>query len=163
MAVVEEAVTGYGARSMPMVGCALTCRVVPVCAVECWRSSATGAAMSTLIRVDELPAAERFEFLHEMVAQTWVPMECHSDYRADYRAVLRSSGLGAIQVVVMDILAIKVCRTPGLIRRADPDMDEARQRRPDLFAFEAAGEERRPRVVPEGVHRWLNGRMQLAP
>jgi AraC-like DNA-binding protein len=122
VAVVEEAVTGYGAPSMPMVGCALTCRVVPVCAVECWRSSATGAAMSTLIRVDELPAAERFEFLHEMVAQTWVPMECHSDYRADYRAVLRSSGLGAIQVVVMDILAIKVCRTPGLIRRADPDM-----------------------------------------
>src|SRR5829696_9632693 len=53
--------------------------------------------MSTLIRVDELPAAERFEFLHEMVAQTWVPMECHSDHRADYRAVLRSSGLVGCQ------------------------------------------------------------------
>jgi AraC-like DNA-binding protein len=78
--------------------------------------------MSTLIRVDELPAAERFEFLHELVSQTWVPMECHSDHRADYRAMFRSSGLGAIQVVVMNILSIKVCRTPRLIRRADPDM-----------------------------------------
>ena len=78
--------------------------------------------MSNLVRVDELPAAERFEFLHELVAQTWVPMECHSDYRADYRAVFRSSGLGAMQVVVMDILSIKVCRTPRLIRSADPDM-----------------------------------------
>lgn len=81
-----------------------------------------GAAMSKLIRLDELPAAERFGFLQELVAQTWVPMECHSEHRADYRAVFRSSGLGAIQVVVMDILATKVCRTPKLIRRADPDM-----------------------------------------
>jgi AraC-like DNA-binding protein len=78
--------------------------------------------MSNLIRVDELPAAERFEFLHELVAQTWVPMECHSDHRADYRAVFRSSGLGAMQVVVMDILSTKVCRTPRLIRREAPDM-----------------------------------------
>jgi AraC-like DNA-binding protein len=78
--------------------------------------------MSNLIRVDELPAAERFEFLQELVAQTWVPMECHTDHRADYRAVIRSSGLGAINVVVMDILSIRVCRTPRLIRRADPDM-----------------------------------------
>jgi AraC-like DNA-binding protein len=87
--------------------------------IGCW----TGLSeMSNLIRVDELPAAERFEFLRELVAQTWVPMECHSDHRADYRAVLRSSGLGAINVVVMDILSIRVCRTPRLIRSADPDM-----------------------------------------
>jgi AraC-like DNA-binding protein len=90
--------------------------------VECWRPSATGAAMSNLVRVDELPAAERFDFLRELVAQTWAPMECHSDHRSDYRAVLRSSGLGAMQVVVMDILSIKVCRTPRLIGSADPDM-----------------------------------------
>jgi AraC-like DNA-binding protein len=79
-------------------------------------------AMSMLIRVDELPAPERFEFLHELVAQTWVPMECRSDHWADYRAMFRSSGLGAIQVVVMDIASTSVYRTPRLIRRADPDM-----------------------------------------
>jgi AraC-like DNA-binding protein len=78
--------------------------------------------MSNLIRLDELPAAERFEFLHELVAQTWVPMECHSEHRADYRGTFRSSGLGAIQVVVLDCLSIRVSRTPKLIRRADPDM-----------------------------------------
>lgn len=78
--------------------------------------------MSNLVRLDELPAADRFDFLHELVAQTWVPMECHSDHQIDYRGVLRSSGLGAIHVVVMDILSITVCRTPRMIRRADPDM-----------------------------------------
>src|SRR5262249_8822659 len=31
-------------------------------------------------------------------------------------------GLGAMQVVVMDIMPITVCRTPALISQADPDM-----------------------------------------
>jgi AraC-like DNA-binding protein len=77
--------------------------------------------MSTLIRVDELPAAERFEFLRDMVCQTWVPMEVHTDLSA-VGGVFRASGLGAMQVVVMDVPPTTVCRTPRLIRRADPDM-----------------------------------------
>jgi AraC-like DNA-binding protein len=81
-----------------------------------------GATMSNLVRLDEFPAADRFDALHELVAQTWVPMECHSEFRTDYQGVLRSSGLGAIHVVVLDILSIKVRRTPEMIRRADPDM-----------------------------------------
>lgn len=78
--------------------------------------------MSSLIRVHELPASERFDILHELAGQLWVPMEFRTDRHADYRGVLRASGLGAIQVVVLDIQPITVSRTPRLIRRADPDL-----------------------------------------
>src|SRR5262249_4047320 len=37
------------------------------------------------------------------------------------------------------------------------------ERRSDLLAIEAAGEDRRPGVVPQSVHRWVNGRMQSPP
>ncbi|HEV7651497.1 MAG TPA: helix-turn-helix domain-containing protein [Actinophytocola sp.] len=78
--------------------------------------------MSTLIRVDELPAADRLDFVQEMTASTWVPMECRAVYRTDYEGEFRASGLGAMQVVVMDIMPITVRRTPVLISQVDPDM-----------------------------------------
>jgi AraC-like DNA-binding protein len=49
-------------------------------------------------------------------------MECRSEHRADYRGQFRASGLGAMQVVVLDIMPITVRRTPALISQADPDM-----------------------------------------
>jgi AraC-like DNA-binding protein len=78
--------------------------------------------MSTLIRTDQVPAADRLDFVQEITAATWVPMECRSDYRADYRGEFRTSGLGPMQVVVLDIMPITVRRTPALISQADPDM-----------------------------------------
>ena len=82
-----------------------------------------GDRMSTLIRVEEeVPPADRLDFVRELTAATWVPMECRSDYRADYRGQFRSSGLGPMQVVVMDVMPITVRRTPALISQADPDM-----------------------------------------
>jgi AraC-like DNA-binding protein len=79
--------------------------------------------MSTLIRTDEMPPDGRLEYLHEMTAATWVPMECRPEYRAcDYWAEFRASGLGAMQVVVMDLMPITVRRTSKLISRADPDL-----------------------------------------
>ena len=44
--------------------------------------------MSTLIRTDQVPAADRLDFVREMTATTWVPMECRSelgDYRGEFR------------------------------------------------------------------------------
>lgn len=78
--------------------------------------------MSTLIRTDQVPAVDRLDFVQEITAATWVPMECRSDYRADYWGEFRTSGLGPMQVVVLDIMPITVCRTPALISQADPDM-----------------------------------------
>ena len=78
--------------------------------------------MSTLIRAEDLPRAERFEALHEMVAQLFVPMELRSGQEADYLGQFRSSGAGPMHVTVMDMMPITVARTPRLIRRADPEL-----------------------------------------
>jgi len=78
--------------------------------------------MSTLIRTEEVPAADRLDFVQAITATTWVPMECRSDFRADYRGEFRASGLGPMQVVVLDVMPITVRRTRALIEQADPDM-----------------------------------------
>lgn len=79
--------------------------------------------MSTLIRTDQVSAADRLDFVRDMTAATWVPMDCRAIGAAsDYVEEFRASGLGAMQVVVMDVMPITVCRTPQLISQADPDM-----------------------------------------
>ena len=77
--------------------------------------------MSTLIRTDQVPAADRLDFLRELTATTWVPMECCPD-SDDLRGEFRATGLGPMQVVVMDIMPVTVRRTPPLISQADPDL-----------------------------------------
>jgi AraC-like DNA-binding protein len=79
--------------------------------------------MSTLIRTDDVSRADRLDFVREMTATTWVPMDCCAlGEHADYAEQFRVSGLGAMQVVVMDVMPIIVRRTPDLISQADPDM-----------------------------------------
>ena len=78
--------------------------------------------MSTLIRTDEVAPADRLDFVQQLTSTTWVPMECRSDYRANFSGTFRASGLGSMQVVVIDTLPITVRRTAKLIDAADPDM-----------------------------------------
>jgi AraC-like DNA-binding protein len=79
--------------------------------------------MSTLVRTDEVPAAERLEFVQALTASTWVPMECRADHGpAGYWGEFRASGLGAMQVVVLDVMPITVRRTSALISQQDPDL-----------------------------------------
>jgi AraC-like DNA-binding protein len=78
--------------------------------------------MSTLIRTDHVPAADLVDFLREVMTTTWLPMECRPEYRSDYCAEFRASGLGPMQVVVMDVPPATVRRTPALISQADPDL-----------------------------------------
>jgi AraC-like DNA-binding protein len=78
--------------------------------------------MSTLIRTDHVPAADLVDFLRELMARTWLPMECLPEHRAGYAGEFRASGLGPMQVVVLDVPPATVRRTPQLISRADPDM-----------------------------------------
>jgi hypothetical protein len=78
--------------------------------------------MSTLIRTDQVPAADLIDFLQEIMATMWLPMDCRPESRWDYCAEFRASGLGPMQVVVMDVPPATVRRTPALISKADPDM-----------------------------------------
>src|SRR3954467_820542 len=78
--------------------------------------------MSALIRTAEVPAADRLGYVQKISASTWGPRECRSVHRADYWGEFRASGLGPMQVVVLDIMPITVRRTEALISQADPDM-----------------------------------------
>src|ERR1700743_3025988 len=78
--------------------------------------------MSTLIRTDRVATADLVDFLREVMARTWLPMECLPVHRADVCAEFRASGLGPMQVVVMDVPPATVRRTPELIAQADPDL-----------------------------------------
>ena len=77
-------------------------------------------AMSTLISTDQVPAADRLEFVQEVAAATWVPMEFRPEHPAGCWGEFRVSGLGAMQVVVVDIMPVTVRRTPRLISRQIP-------------------------------------------
>jgi AraC-like DNA-binding protein len=79
--------------------------------------------MSIVIRTDDVSPADRHEYLHQLTAATWVPMELRTECPApDYWAEFRASGLGPMQVVVMDVMPITVRRTAPLIAREDPDL-----------------------------------------
>jgi AraC-like DNA-binding protein len=78
--------------------------------------------MTTLIRTDQVPAADRLDFVRQISATTWVPMEFRSEYRADFQGEFQVSGLGPMQVVVLEVMPVTVLRTPHLISQADPDM-----------------------------------------
>lgn len=79
--------------------------------------------MSLLIRTDELSADERVDFVREMSATLWVPMDFHGT--GEPRGEFRASGLGAMQVVVLDIDPLIVRRTTANIAQGDPDMLKA--------------------------------------
>jgi len=78
--------------------------------------------MSTVITTDQVPVADRLDFVRQPTADTWVPMECKPENTADCWGEFHCTGLGAMQVVVMDVMPITVCRTPELISQADPDL-----------------------------------------
>lgn len=79
--------------------------------------------MSTLIRIEDVPASDRPDYFQAMAARTWVPMECHSEYWDDVSAEFRVSALGAMGLAVINgTRPLIVRRTPQLISQADPDM-----------------------------------------
>jgi AraC-like DNA-binding protein len=57
-----------------------------------------------LIRTQEVPAADRLDFVREITATTWVPMECRSEHRADYWGEQegRQARLSAAEFAVYD-------------------------------------------------------------
>jgi AraC-like DNA-binding protein len=75
---------------------------------------------SELIRLEDRPVNERMDFLREMSSTLWVPMEFKAE--GTPRGELRASGMGVVQVVVMDTMPVTVCRTTERIRQADPGM-----------------------------------------
>ena len=76
-----------------------------------------------LIRLQDRPVDERMDFMHEMSPTLWVPMDFAAD--GTPQAEFRISGLGPMQVVVIDAMPVTVSRTPQHIEQADPDLLKA--------------------------------------
>jgi AraC-like DNA-binding protein len=107
--------------------------------------------MSTVISADDVPPADRQDFLREATSATFVPMEVRPESVADYWAEFRASGLGAMQVVRMDLMPVTVVRTPALISQFDPDLLKL------LFVCDSGTS-----VVEQGAQQARLGRSEFA-
>jgi hypothetical protein len=79
--------------------------------------------VSVLIRARDVPADERLDYIHEIGARIWVPSTCTSEDISQLE--FRASGLGPLQVVVIDGAPFNVYRTPKQIEQVDPDLMKA--------------------------------------
>lgn len=78
--------------------------------------------MSTLIRTDHLPAAERFAFWREAAGRALGRLEYHTGDESGFWGKLHCSELGAVRVRRLDMSDFTARRTPALIRPSDQDL-----------------------------------------
>jgi AraC-like DNA-binding protein len=79
--------------------------------------------MSILVRVADVPADERVDYLHEVGARIWVPFTAVSEDVSQME--FRASGFGSMQVVMIEGAPFRVTRSPKQIEQADPDLLKA--------------------------------------
>jgi AraC-like DNA-binding protein len=70
---------------------------------------------------DQLPAADRFSYWADVVAQTFVPLECESPVRRAFSASIRHRRIGRIGITDVRASAQRVRRTAGKIAQAPRD------------------------------------------
>ncbi|MEV0410403.1 helix-turn-helix domain-containing protein [Streptomyces sp. NPDC050448] len=68
-----------------------------------------------------VPAAERFEWFSDMVAQELVPTSISSEHAADFQAEVSVLDLGPVQVSKFAYEPLRGRRTPAHIRSSDPE------------------------------------------
>jgi AraC-like DNA-binding protein len=78
--------------------------------------------MSTLISTDQVPAAERLDFVRAVVSECIAPIEFQPADPARFRVELRFGDLGAVRVMRLTATAYRALRTPALIRRSASDL-----------------------------------------
>lgn len=78
--------------------------------------------VETVLRSEDLPAAERFACYRELMSRAYAPMELRSDHAADFWVHQRLIGLGAVSVWPGEFQPLLLSRTPKLIRQCDPEV-----------------------------------------
>ncbi|WP_169807286.1 helix-turn-helix domain-containing protein [Herbidospora cretacea] len=73
-----------------------------------------------LIRLDELPVSERFDYWWESVGRSVVSVEASSEVAHRFWARMESADFGQVQVSRVTCLPFEACRTSRLIRDRDP-------------------------------------------
>ncbi|NAS23524.1 helix-turn-helix domain-containing protein [Herbidospora sp. NEAU-GS84] len=76
---------------------------------------------TTLIRLDHLPAGERFDFWWEAVAQSVVSVDAASAQAADFWAEMTAVDLGLVQISRVRSAEFEARRTTRRIRQSDPE------------------------------------------
>ncbi|WP_198169088.1 helix-turn-helix domain-containing protein [Herbidospora daliensis] len=76
---------------------------------------------TTLIRLDHLPACERFDFWWEAVGQSVVSVDAASAHAADFWAEMTAVDLGLIQISRVRSASFEARRTTRRIRQSDPE------------------------------------------
>ncbi|GGV01567.1 AraC family transcriptional regulator [Actinomadura cremea] len=71
----------------------------------------------------DIPAEERFAFWREMSSKMWMPLDacCEPQLESGFQAHVALGGLGSVQATLLTAASLTVRRTPGLIRRSDPE------------------------------------------
>jgi AraC-like DNA-binding protein len=79
--------------------------------------------MSTfVVRLDEVPVRERFDYWWEAVAQSVVSVDASSDHAANFWAEMRAVDLGVAQVSRVRCATFEARRSMSRIRHSDPGM-----------------------------------------
>ncbi|WP_406465003.1 helix-turn-helix domain-containing protein [Streptomyces sp. NBC_01622] len=75
----------------------------------------------TVLRTEDLPAADRFDVWREYLIKTHVPVELVSEHASDFRVTDRVLTLGSVAVRSMHAPPVTVRRTRKLVRQSDPE------------------------------------------
>ncbi len=76
---------------------------------------------TNVIKLDHLPACERFDFWWEAVGQSVVSVDAASDHAADFWAEMTAVDLGLVQVSRVRSASFEARRTVRRIRQSDPE------------------------------------------
>lgn len=76
------------------------------------------------LRTTDLPRADRFEWWVDLVARDLIPTHISSEHQGDFRASAAALELGPVNVSGLSFPTLRSSRTPGLIRRSDPELWE---------------------------------------
>jgi AraC-like DNA-binding protein len=77
--------------------------------------------IETVLRSEEWPVADRFEWWCDLTSRTLIPSIVTSDHADNFRASVRMLDVGAVQLSMLSYPALSARRTPVLVRRSDPE------------------------------------------
>ncbi|MFC5749050.1 helix-turn-helix domain-containing protein [Actinomadura rugatobispora] len=78
--------------------------------------------IETVFRTEDVPRPDRFDYWRELMSRTHAPLDLASEHSADFRAHQRTLRFGAVTVWPTAFHPMTIRRTPGLIRRSDPEV-----------------------------------------
>lgn len=78
--------------------------------------------IEAVLRSEDLPIADRFEWWRELTARSLLPTVVTSDHAHDFRATIRQLEVGAMQMSIVSYPSLRVRRLPALVRCSDPEL-----------------------------------------